>query len=290
VVGLELSDAFYHFELPRLLLSIAVGAVLALTGVMTQSLFHNPLAEPGVLGISSGASLVTLLGLMVLPLSWHQPLWVAGLTLLGALLVSAALLWVWQRYTLPTVNLLLIGVLVNALCGGFIQILTLLMDGEMVRGWLFWSAGQLGNASWGQVGWLMLLAVSGGWILWKKSTALDALLLGDAIAYSLGVEPRRFQRGLLAGAAVLVASTLAVCGQVGFVGLMAPHLARAWCGGNHKRLIPNAMIIGAVLVALADWGCQHLIEGGELPVGSLTTLMGVPVLLHALIRHHRSRY
>jgi ABC-type Fe3+-siderophore transport system permease subunit len=289
MVYIDWSQTFYHFELPRIILSIWVGAALALAGVATQALFHNPLAEPGVLGIASGASLCTLMGLLLLPVAWHQPIWVACLTGLGAASVAAVLFVVWHYRVVSPLYLLLTGVLVNAFCGGCIQILTLLMNGEMIRGWLFWSAGQLGNASWSQVGIVWGCTSLIGIILWQKARALDTLLLGEAVAYSLGVSPRGLQCVLLLSAALLIAVTLAVCGQVGFVGLIAPHLARLWRGGSHRQLIPTALAIGALLLASADWMSQHLLEGSELPLGSLTTLMGVPILIHALSKQKEHR-
>ncbi|MES2208066.1 MAG: iron ABC transporter permease [Pseudomonadota bacterium] len=287
VTGPEFFDVFYHFELPRLLLSLIVGCTLALTGVMTQSLFHNPLAEPGVLGISSGASLFSLLGLLVFPVAWQQATVLGVLSGAGAAVVASLLMLLLQRKRLPVVHLLLTGVLINAFCGGIIQLMTLLMEGERLRGWLFWSSGQLGNASWMQVSVLALLTSCVALVLWKKSEALDALLLGEEVAYSIGVDPKVLQRFVLLGAAILVAACLMVCGQIAFIGLMAPHLARLWKGAAHKRLIPVSMMLGGALVCIADLLCQHLLVGSELPVGTLTTLMGVPVLLHALISQKR---
>ena len=283
VTGPEFTDVFYHFELPRLLLSLIVGCTLALTGVMTQSLFHNPLAEPGVLGISSGASLFSLIGLLVFPLSWQQATVLGLLSGAGAAVVASLLMLLLQNKRLPIVHLLLTGVLINAFCGGIIQLMTLLMEGERLRGWLFWSSGQLGNASWMQVAILGGLTSCIALLFWRKYEALDALLLGDEVAYSIGVDPKVVQRFILLGAAILVAACLMVCGHIAFIGLMAPHLARLWKGAAHKRLIPLSMLLGGALVCMADLLCQHLLEGSELPVGTLTTLMGVPVLMHALI-------
>ena len=122
-------------------------------------------------------------------------------------------------------------------------------------------------------------------VLMRHISALDGLLLGEEVAYSLGVNVKRFQPLLLLGSASLQAYVLMVSGQIGFIGLMAPHLARQWWGASHKQLIPFSILIGGLLLVVADFISQHVVEGGDLPVGIFTTLMGVPLLIHALLKY-----
>lgn len=280
-----LTESFLIFELPRLLLALSVGAALGLIGVMTQTLFRNELAEPGVLGVSSLASLVGMVVLIMLPLSWHQP-WIIGAVMGVAAWGGAFLLFsVWQWRGLEASVVLLMGVLINAFCGGAIQFLLHWMESDQLKSWLFWGAGQFANARYDQSIILMCLICVAVKILMRHISALDGLLLGEEVAYSLGVNVKRFQPLLLLGSASLQAYVLMVSGQIGFIGLMAPHLARQWWGASHKQLIPFSILIGGLLLVVADFISQHVVEGGDLPVGIFTTLMGVPLLIHALLKY-----
>lgn len=267
-------------RLPRLLLAIAAGALLAQCGVVLQAIFRNPLAETSLLGISGGAALSAALWLVLAPPKLTQALPLPLVATLGALLAVAAVIRLSRISGVTDVpTLLLAGISINALAGAGIALLQTLSSDSALRELTLWLYGSLGRSGWQEltIG-LPLLAGISLWLL-REASALDALLLGEAEARHLGVPVERLKRRLLVLVAVGAATTVALAGIIGFVGLIVPHLLRLLIGPAHRHLLPAAAIYGAGLLTLADTASRTLFAPMEIPAGVLTALVGVPVFL-----------
>jgi len=278
-------------RLPRTLLGLLVGAGLAVAGAAMPGLFRKPLADPGLIGVSSGAALAAVAvivlgsqGLAVLtqacgPFSLPLAAFAGGLatTLLIYRLASR------DGHTSVT-TLLLAGIAVNALCGAGTGLLTYLADDQQLRTLTFWLMGSLGGATWAEVGSTALLIAAPLLALPFLAPTLNALLLGEAEAGHLGVAAQSVQRLIVALAALAVGAAVAVSGVIGFVGLVVPHLLRLMLGPDHRLLLPGAALLGGSLLLLADLLARTVVAPAELPIGILTALLGGPFFL-ALLLH-----
>lgn len=283
-----------QLRLPRVAFAIVVGAALGLAGALSQGLFRNPLAEPALLGIPSGAICAVALMLTVLsawagglPVAW-RPLAVPAAALAGAW-VMCGLLQGLARLLVPgaVAGLLLAGLALNALAMAVVGLCTYLATDEQLRSLSFWQLGSLALASWPVVAVLgaavvVALAMSRRW-----GQALNALALGEAVAAQVGVPVVRLRRVLVLALALLSGLAVAWCGLIGFVGLLAPHAARGLVGADARRVLPVAAWFGALLLLLADTAARTLAVPAELPVGILTALFGAPVLFVLLKRAQR---
>lgn len=271
---------------PRALLALAAGAALALCGVSLQALFRNPLADPAVIGISIGAACGALAATLFasgVPLA--QPL----AALCGALVLSTLVVQLGRHQGAARVEtMLLAGIGINALGGALIGLaLALVARDDQIRQFVFWTLGSLTRASGSGALALMALLLLGAGLLWRQARAMDLLLLGDAEAYHGGVPVARLRRHLLVASALLAGLSVALCGTIGFVGLVAPHLARMLVGPGHQRLLPAACLLGATLLLLADTAARTTVAPAELPLGVLTALLGAPFFLVLLQRQAR---
>lgn len=264
-------------RLPRIVLAVVVGASLALAGTVLQAVFRNPLAEPGLIGASAGAALAASVARVLLP-----GLAVAPFAFVGSL-AATSLAWAIGRGQ-DAARLLLAGVAINALAGGGLALLTYLSDDRALRDGTLWAMGSLAGASWTSLAWLLpCLAICAG-LLCREARALDALLLGEREAWHLGYELVGLRRRLVALTALTVGLTVSVCGALGFVGLIAPHLARLILGPAHRGLLPGAAIIGAASLLGADWLARTAIVPSELPIGAVLSVVGAPFFLFMLVR------
>lgn len=273
-----------QIRLPRIGLGLLVGAALATGGTLLQGYFRNPLADPGLLGVSGGAALgaatVQVLATPWLPGAFGAlglgPMVVGAFA--GALSAASLVGLLGARDGLdagPT--LLLAGVAVNAGSFALLGLLVWTADDADLRAITNWSMGSLAGAHPHAVlglAPLFALALGGAWRLRR---ALDALLLGEAEALALGVEPRRVRRAILGLSALLVGMATALAGSIGFVGLVVPQTIRLVLGGAHGRLLPASMLLGPALLLAADLLARTLAAPAELPIGVLTTLLGAPV-------------
>jgi iron complex transport system permease protein len=279
-------------RLPRLVLALAVGGGLAVVGIAMQTLVRNPLAEPYILGLSSGASAgASLFYLGFLPpiLSLHLSLPLAAF--LGGLLTMAVVYIVARENgDVSVVRLLLAGVAMSALMGALSAFATFASpELEKMKTVMFWLLGSLAGARWGDVGLPVAASVASAAVLMAFARPLDALLLGDEAAASLGVPVRRLKQGLLVLAAFVTGSLVAAAGAIGFVGLIVPHAARSLIGVPHRRLVPACFLAGALFLAWADTAARMLLYPTELPIGIVTALCGVPFFLY-LIRRKGYRF
>ncbi|MGC4938667.1 FecCD family ABC transporter permease [Kribbella sp. DT2] len=279
-------SVIWDVRTPRVLLAAVVGAGLSSVGVAVQVMVRNALADPFVLGVSSGASVgasaVVVFGLFA-ALGIYALSFAA---FLGALLASV-LVYAAARSSagLNPLRLVLTGV---AMAYGFQAAMSLIVflspQGEAARTVLFWLLGSLGSATWGSLPLATIVVAAGLVVLWRWSRGLDVLALGDETAASLGTPAETLRRKLFALTAVVTGVLVAVSGAVGFVGLVLPHLARMLVGAGHRRVLVIAPLAGAVFMVWVDVVCRTVVAPQELPIGVVTALIGVPVFVVLLRR------
>jgi iron complex transport system permease protein len=278
--------ALLHIRLPRVVLALLVGAALAQAGAAMQGLFRNPLAEPGLVGVSSGAALAAVAVIVL----WQAPPWVLpAATFAGGLGAAwfVARIGTSNGYT-RVATMLLAGLALNALAGAGIGFFSFIADDLALRSLMFWMFGSLGKAGWDEIALaapLLLLALL---LIPRDARALDALLLGEAEAGHLGVEVERVKKRLLLLCVLAVATSVSLAGIIGFVGLIVPHLVRLWAGPGHRLLLPASALMGAALLVLADLGARTWLAPAELPIGVLTALIGGPFFLALILRYRNS--
>ncbi len=275
-------------RVPRMILAALVGAGLGVSGAALQGIFRNPLADPSLIGVSSGAAfavaLAVLLGLTSTAL-FIQPL----VAFVGGLIFTLAI-YAFSRSAgrVQMATMLLVGIAVNALLASAISFILSLSDDGALRDIVYWILGSLGGSVWEyavSAGPLILIAIA---ILVRQSKALNLLTLGDAEARHLGLRVERSQFIIVSSAALATGAGVAVAGVVGFVGLVAPHLVRLVVGPDHRRLIPGSALSGAILVLGADLGARTIVNPAELPLGVVTAVIGGPVFLYLIHRARRS--
>ena len=278
-----------HIRLPRVLLAVLIGMALAVSGAVMQGLFRNPLADPGLLGISSGAGLAVAIAIL-LPLTLPPllALWLPTLAaFLGSLAVMALIFSLSQRAQGSLARLLLVGIAINALCGAAVGVLSWLSNDQQLRQLSLWGMGSLSQAQW------PMLAVCAAFILpallltQRRARHLNLLQLGEEDAHYMGLDVRRTQRQLLTLSALLVGAAVSVSGIIGFVGLVVPHVMRFCLGSDHRWMLPGSALAGAILLLLADTLARILVVPAEMPVGLLTSLLGDPWFLWQILRQQR---
>ncbi len=269
----------WELRLPRVLLAAAAGVNLALGGLLLQAIFRNPLAEPYLLGLSSGGALGAVLALAAgaTVVTWPA--------LAGSLLIAGIVLLLCRRRIAADLpSLLLVGVALGALAQAFTTVIILRFDPGALRSILFWLMGSFAGRGWTEVGLLVPAAFLGIVIVYILHRPLDLIALGGESAHHLGVRVGLLQTGGIALAAVLAALTVAACGTIGFVGLMAPHLARRLAGAPHGTSIPATALVGATLAVGADLAARTILAGTELPVGVVTGAFGCVFFLALLTK------
>jgi iron complex transport system permease protein len=289
------SYVLWNIRLPRALFAVLVGAALGMSGALTQGLFRNPLADPNLLGITAGAAAAAGLSIVVLsgmhlpiPMSWRM--WILPVTAFsGALLVCFALDRV-ARWISPgsIVGLLLTGIALNALGAAVLGLCTYLATDEQLRNLSFWTLGSLAGASWLAAGLLLALLLPAWWWIRRMISAMNALALGEAAAAHVGIDVRRLRTQVIVLVAVLTGFAVAWCGMIGFISLVAPHLVRTMGGPDQRQVIPRSMLMGGLLLLLADTVARCIAIPAEVPVGIFTALLGSPFFL-ILLRNARGR-
>ena len=280
---------FLEIRIPRVILAAFVGASLGISGASLQGLFRNPLADPGLIGVSAGAALGAsliivigagflpefILGVFALPIS----------AILGASLVISLLYVLTRGFGYQGITyMLLIGIAVNAFVSVAIGLLTYMSTDSELRGLTFWTMGSFGGASWYLIlPGLTIIAVT---IFWLVSSArkLDLLQLGESEAHRLGVDVKKLKFKVIISSAIIVGISVSLSGMIGFVGLVVPHLVRLLSGVNHSYLLPGSALFGASLMMLADLISRTSIQPAELPVGLVTSAIGAPFFLWLIFR------
>lgn len=276
----------WQIRMPRVLVVALVGSALAGSGAALQSLFRNPMADPAVLGISSGGALAAVAVLFHMPFA---PAWLLPLASFAGGFAAAILLLVLSHIGgRPTLTVtLLTGVILTSLCSSGVSFALLLSDEYQLRQLVFWLAGGAEARSWQHVGFGFPPILLGLLILWSRHRWLDALSLGEDHAGAVGIDVGRARLAILAGTALATGAAVSVCGPVGFVGLMVPHLLRPLVGASASRLVPVSALGGALLLVLADLGARVLLPSG-IQLGVLTSLLGAPFFLWLLTRSRRT--
>lgn len=287
----EYRDIWLNIRLPRVLLAVLVGSALATAGVIMQGLFRNPMADPGLLGVSSGSALMVGVAI-VLPFSFPVVLALYEqmiFAVAGSMAVCVVIFLISRRHAHGgMMQLLLAGIAINALCGAAIGVLSYIGDEQQLRQLTLWMMGNLGQAQW------PTLLVAGSFILPAIVTTLflagtlNLLQLGDEEAHYLGVNVSRKRQQLLLFSSLLVGAAVSVSGVIGFIGLVVPHLIRMTIGADHRWLIPCSTLAGACLLLVADTLARTLVQPAEMPVGLLTSLIGGPYFLWLILRGRRS--
>jgi iron complex transport system permease protein len=288
--GVPESAAVILFELrlPRVVLAAVVGAGLAVSGAIFQSLFRNPMADPAIIGVSSGAALGAIAAILLGGGAILGGLLVPGGAFVAALLV-AALVYRLARFgpAVQVATLLLAGIAVAAMVSAVITLL-MAFSGEQVRSIYFWLLGGLSGRGWSSVLAAGPLVLVGTAIALVGTGNLNLMALGDERAAQLGLEVERFKRASLAVGSLLAAAAVSVAGVIGFVGLMTPHILRLVLGADHRRLLPAVVVGGATLLVLADLVARTSVQPEEIPVGAVTAILGGPFFLYLLRRERRA--
>ena len=261
-IAASAQNVIWELRFPRILLGAGIGAGLAVAGVVLQASVQNTLAEPYLLGFSSGASLVATFGVL--------------------LLASAG-----GKMTAP--KLVLSGMILNALFTALSNfVITIAASAEGMLDLKFWTMGSLARASWDNV-WVTLAVVAAGCAFFlTQFRALNILLMGDEAAVTLGLSTARRRWAYLTVSALMVGSMVAAVGTVGFVGLMIPHITRSFVGSDHRRLIPAAVLVGAVFMLWADALARTLVPNTEVPIGILTAVIGAPFFVYIMVARNYS--
>lgn len=275
-----------ELRLPRLLLAISVGAILAQCGAVMQGLFRNPLADPGIVGVSSGAAVGAVMAICILPAALST-LSVPVFAFIGGLLTT---LFVYHlarsEQGTSVLMLLLAGVAISAFSGALIGFISYFADDEKLRALSLWQMGSLAGANSNYIVLSFITMIGLACFFQSQTSALNALLLGEAEARHLGIDVESLKLKLIVLVAIGVGVAVACAGIIGFVGLIVPHLVRMILGPNHASLLPVCALCGALLLLVSDLFARTMVEPAELPVGLITALLGAPFFL-ALLRQQR---
>jgi iron complex transport system permease protein len=291
VVSIQHEGVLNIVRLPRVVLGILVGAALGISGAAIQGIFRNPLAEPGLIGISAGASLMAVI-VIVLEMALF-----AGLSnLLGYYLLAfgafagagIAAMVVYQISRTDgksnVATMLLAGIAINSLAGALTGLITYMADDQQLRNITFWMLGSLAGATWETVLAITPFVLLPVLILPHMGKALNAFALGETQANQLGLRINRIKRNVVILSTMAVGAAVAVSGIIGFVGLLVPHTIRLLVGVDNKYVLPASALMGALMLTLADMLCRTIIAPIELPIGVITALLGTPLFLYILIK------
>jgi iron complex transport system permease protein len=280
----------YSYRLPKMVTAILVGGGLSLSGLLMQTLFRNPLAGPFVLGISSGASLGA--ALLLMGATFLGNLFLSDISLvfaasLGGFLVLLVVVLVANRVR-DTMTLLIIGLMFGSITAAIVSVLAYFSEAEQLQRFIFWTYGSVGNLSWNQN--ILLGSIVGIGILFSVLYIknLNALLLGEHYAQSLGVKLKKSRLGIIVATGILAGSITAFAGPIAFVGLAVPHLTRQiFKSMDHKVLVPAVFLYGAILMLLCDTLAQLPTSAQVLPINAITSIIGAPVVIWLLIRKRK---
>ncbi|MEM7995748.1 vitamin B12 ABC transporter permease BtuC [Morganella morganii] len=277
----------WDLRFPRVLAVIAVGAGLAMAGAVMQAIFENPLAEPGLLGVSNGAGVFVVF--IVLFFKGMPPLWVlGGGAVSGATLLTLILLWFAHFRRLSNSQLLLVGVALGVICGAFMTWMVYFSTSLDLRQLMYWMMGSFSGADWRLSPLLAAIAVVAVWLLWQ-APVLNYLALGEVNAQQLGVSAHRWRNVFIIAVGLLIGLSVAVAGAISFIGLIIPHMLRLMGITDHRTLLPACALFGAVSLLLADLCSRLILSNAEIPIGVVTATIGAPAFIYLLTRHHGGR-
>lgn len=281
----------YDIRMPRTILGILIGAALAVSGAVMQGLFRNPLADPGIIGVSSGASLgavsvIVLGGTALAPFTAIFGVFALPVAaFVGGLAITLVLYRVSTRSGRTSVaTMLLAGIALGALAMAFTGVLVFMADDRQLRDLTFWTLGSLAGATWPKIGAAGSVIVAALAVAPFIARGLNALSLGEATAHHLGIPVQRLKGVAIVAVAAAVGAAVAVSGGIGFVGIVVPHLLRLLIGPDNRYLLPASALLGASLLLLADAVSRTIVAPAELPIGIVTAVVGAPFFLWILLR------
>ncbi|WP_317928599.1 iron ABC transporter permease [Halioxenophilus sp. WMMB6] len=287
----QVATILLQVRLPRICLALLIGAALGVTGAAMQGLFRNPLADPSLLGVSAGASLgagiaIVLTHHLLLPQGFATALQIVLAFLLA--LATVAMIYAIAKNSddgggRSVVTMLLAGIAITALVGAATSLLKYLADETRLRQISLWQMGSLEGRGWDAVLFALVICGLGVWLLCRQWRAFNAVLLGEEEAALLGVDVARLKLLVVGLVAMTMAAAVAVTGVIGFIGLLAPHCVRLLVGPNHRFLLPNSALAGALMLLLADILARQLMPPLVIPVGVITALVGAPLFLWLLV-------
>ena len=283
------STILYTIRMPRVMLAAFVGASLAISGACLQGLFRNPLADPGLIGVSAGAALGAAFAIVFssrfISLNFLGPYLIPFSAIIGSASVIIILFVITKGFGYDGVTyMLLAGIAVNAIAGVGIGVLTYISDDSELRSLTFWTMGSFGGVTWPLIMPAIVVILSSiVWII-GLSRKLDLIQLGDVEASRLGINIKKVRFGVIISSAVVVGISVALSGMIGFVGLVVPHLVRILGGVNHLYVLIGSAIFGSILMVISDMMCRVIISPAELPVGLITSGLGSPFFLWLIFK------
>lgn len=299
VASIEVSEAdryiLFDLRLPRIVMGILIGSMLAVSGTCMQGMFKNPLATPDLIGITSGATLFAATSIVLggvlkayIPESLHFYL-LSIMAFLGSLLTMLIV------YKIATVNgktnvvmMLLTGVAITAIGFAFTGFLIYISKEEQLRDLTFWNLGSLAGATWLKNGLLLAVLLISYFFLLGKGKSLNALMLGENDAKHLGVPVEKIKKQIVVFTALMVGTTVAFSGTIGFVGLVIPYILRLLFKSNYQLILPLSAVFGSILLVVADTISRTIVAPSEIPIGILTAMLGAPVFILILIKNKKS--
>lgn len=284
--GSPVADVVWLIRLPRLILGVVVGIGLSICGVVMQAIVKNPLADPYILGISSGASLGATLAIMLGVGTFFGGNFVGVMGCAGAFAVSV-LVMVLSHIGGRTnsVKLLLAGMALSSVCSAFSSFIVYFAnDKEGMLTITYWLMGSLAGAKWESLAFLFPFVVLCALFFWSQHRTLNLMLLGDDVAITLGTDLQKARILYLLVSSAMIGFVVYAAGMIGFVGLVIPHIARMLFGTDHKRLIPVSALLGAILLVWADVLCRKIIPGSEIPIGILISMLGAPCFVYLMAK------
>ncbi len=281
----------YDIRLPRVLMGVLVGAALAVSGAVMQGLFRNPLADPGLVGVSAGAglgavSVIVLGGTLLAPLTAALGILTLPLSAFFGGLITTMILYrvATRRGQTSVATMLLAGIALAALSGALTGVLIFMADDRQLRDLTFWGLGSLAGATWIKIASISPIVIAALAVTPFLARGLNALALGETTANHLGIPVQRLKYAAIVSVAAAVGASVAVSGGIGFVGIVVPHLLRLAIGPDNRYLLPASALLGASLLLLADAVARTIVAPAELPIGIVTALFGAPFFLWILLR------
>ena len=281
-----LHDIIWLLRMPRIILAICVGAGLAVCGVIMQAIVKNPLADPYILGISSGASLGATAAVLLGIGSALGENFIGISAFIGALGISLLVLFIANLGgPANSVKLLLAGMALSAICSAFSSFIVYFANNmEGIQTITYWLMGSLAGASWPLLYKLIPLTLICILLLWSQAKILNLMLLGDDTALTLGYNLKLYRQLYLIITSIMIGAIVYSSGVLGFVGLLIPHLVRMLIGTDHKYLVPMSALVGAIFLIISDLCCRTILPRTELPIGLLISLIGAPTFIYMMIR------
>lgn len=288
ILDKSFESIIFNVRLPRVIVTAIVGASLAIAGTVVQSIFRNPMADPGVIGISSGASLGAIVAIF-LGLSGMSIYFVPVFAILGALLIALLIYRLANRKNehASMLSLILSGIAISTFIRGIISFILTSLNEEQMKSYMFWSIGSLADRRWEHVKLILIPSIICIFMLKKYSHDLNILLLGDEEAHSLGLNPNKTRKKILLWASITTALAVSVSGGISFIGLIIPHIMRLIVGPDNKLLLSSSALLGAIFLIGCDLIARILLSPIELSVGIITSIIGAPYFLYLLNKNRK---